>query len=396
MTTRRSRLRPADRLRVGLRGLFSRPARTILTAIGIGIGIASMVMVVGISSSSKADLIAELDSLGTDLLKVRPGTSLFGEAAKLPMEAEPMIRAIPTVNDSAGITRLADDVFRNRYEDDPNGLTVATTDGAIERTLRLDVEQGRMIDDRTQHLPVAVLGSVAAARLGITDLVGGPTVWIGDRAYQVVGILRSHPLHPDLDRSVLIGHDYVVDTFGIDPNHTDIYVRVTPAAVEASRSVIASTANPSAPNEVDVSRPSDALEARASVDQNLQNLLLALGGVALLVGGVGIANIMVISVIERRSEIGLRRALGATRGHIRGQFVVESIALALLGGVAGIAIGGTATYAYADSQGWTVSVPANALAGGVGIALVIGAFAGLYPAAKAARLDPADAVRPHS
>lgn len=394
MSGARSELRLPDRLRVGLRGLVARPGRTLLTALGIGIGIASMVMVVGISASSRADLLDELDELGTDLLQIQPGNDLFGEAAQLPTDADASIGAIPTVDETAGLTSLTSEVQRNAQADHPNGLSVVATDGSIGDTLRLRLASGTMIDEQTQTLPVAVLGSIAAERLAIGDLTGGPTVSIGGRTYQVVGILESHRLHPDIDRSVLIGHSDAVANLGIDPNHTTVYVRVDPERIDATRPLLARTANPSAPNEVSVSRPSDALEARASVDQNLQNLLLALGGVALLVGGVGIANIMVISVIERRSEIGLRRALGATKGHIRGQFIVESVALAALGGLTGVAIGGVGTWLYADSQGWSVSVPASALAGGVAIALVIGGFAGLYPAAKAARLDPADAVRP--
>lgn len=394
MSGARSKLRLPDRLRVGLRGLVARPGRTLLTALGIGIGIASMVMVVGISASSRADLLDELDELGTDLLQIQPGNDLFGEAAQLPTDADASIGAIPTVDETAGLTSLTSEVQRNAQADHPNGLSVVATDGSIGDTLRLRLASGTMIDEQTQTLPVAVLGSIAAERLAIGDLTGGPTVSIGGRTYQVVGILESHRLHPDIDRSVLIGHSDAVANLGIDPNHTTVYVRVDPERIDATRPLLARTANPSAPNEVSVSRPSDALEARASVDQNLQNLLLALGGVALLVGGVGIANIMVISVIERRSEIGLRRALGATKGHIRGQFIVESVALAALGGLTGVAIGGVGTWLYADSQGWSVSVPASALAGGVAIALVIGGFAGLYPAAKAARLDPADAVRP--
>ncbi len=391
----RSRIRFVDRLRTGLSGLGSRPARTLLTALGIAIGIASMVAVVGISSSSKADLLAELDELGTNLLQVRPGQSIFGDAASLPEDAAVMLGAVPTVEETAGVTALNTDVGRSSYDDDPNGLSVAATDGALAPTLDLELEQGRTIDDGNQELPVAVLGSVAAERLGITDLTGGPTVSIGGRTFQVIGILQAHPLHPDLDRTVLIGHQYAEDELGMDPNHTAIYVRVQPGAVEDTRPLLARTANPATPNEVQVSRPSDALEAQAKVDQNLQNLLLALGGVALLVGGVGIANIMVISVMERRSEIGLRRALGARKGHIRSQFVIEASALSALGGALGVAIGTGATVVYARSQDWTVDMPAQALGAGIGAALVIGAIAGLYPASKAAGLDPADAVRPH-
>ena len=392
----RSRLRFVDRLRTGLSGLTSRPARTLLTALGIAIGIASMVAVVGISSSSKADLLAELDDLGTNLLQVRPGQSIFGDSSKLPREAARMLDAVRTVEASAGITELAAKVNRNAHDDRPNGLSTLAADAKLWPTLGLEMTTGRPLDNGTETLPVVVLGSIAAERLGIVNLVGGPTVSIGGREFQVIGIMKSHPLHPDLDRSVIIGQRYAQDQLGIDPNNSAVYVRVQPGAVDGTRLLLARTANPASSNEVDVSRPSDALEAQTKVDQNLQNLLLALGGVALLVGGVGIANIMVISVIERRSEIGLRRALGARKGHIRSQFVIEASALSALGGVLGVSLGVGATVAYARSQDWTIDIPAQALAGGIGAALVIGAIAGLYPASKAAALDPADAVRPHA
>lgn len=391
----RSRLRLRDRIGTGLSGLGSRPGRTLLTALGIALGIASMVTVVGISSSSKADLLAELDELGTNLLQVRPGQSLFGDDAVLPTDAQVMLRAVPTVLDAAGVTTISGDVARNEHDDDPYGLSIVATDGRLTDILQLELASGNAIDDTTQQLPVAVLGSVAAERLAISDVHGGPTVSIDGLKFQVIGILESHPLHPDLDRAVLVGEAHVRNDLGIDPNHSSVYVRVDPTLLDATRPILARTANPTSPNEVEVSRPSDALEAQTKVDQNLQNLLLALGGVALLVGGVGIANIMVISVIERRSEIGLRRALGATRGHISSQFVIEAAALSTLGGALGLGIGVGATWAYANSQEWTLAIPLPALLAGIVAALAIGAFAGLYPAAKAARLDPAEAVRPH-
>jgi len=339
----RSQIRPSDRLRTGLGGLVTRPTRTLLTALGIAIGIASMVAVVGISSSSKADLLAELDELGTNLLQVRPGQSAFGNDAKLPVAAAGMLAAVPTVAETAGITSINADVGRSEFDDEPNGLSTIAVDGTLPGTLGLEIQTGTAINNSTGALPVAVLGSVAAERLAIHDVSGGPTVSISGRTLQVVGIMASHPLHPDLDRAVLIGQRFAIDEFGIDANHSAVYVRVNPGAVEATRGVLARTANPAASNEVQVSRPSDALEAQAKVDQNLQNLLLALGGVALLVGGVGIANIMVISVIERRSEIGLRRALGARKGHIRSQFVIEASALSAIGGLLGVGLGFAAT-----------------------------------------------------
>lgn len=390
----RSRLLPADALTTGTQGLRSRKGRTLLTAIGIAIGIASMVAVLGISASSKADLIAEIDRLGTNLLQVRGGSDLFGDGAPLPTEAPAMIRRIPPVEAASAISRLDADVQRNRWLDDNNGLDVLSTEPALLGTLEGSMSKGRFLDTSTSALPVVVLGSVAAERLGIDTLDGGPTVQIAGRTFAVIGLLDPLALNPDIDRSVLIGNTAAEDFLGADVVPTSIYVRTHPDAVEAVRGVLAPTTNPADPNEVEVSRPSDALEARAQVDENLQNLLLGLGGVALLVGGVGIANVMIISVLERRSEIGLRRSLGATRRHIATQFVIESSALATLGGLLGAALGAAVTVGYARRQGWLVDVPAEALGLGILAALVLGALAGMYPATRAARLDPAEAVRP--
>ncbi|MEM8746387.1 MAG: ABC transporter permease [Actinomycetota bacterium] len=392
----RSSMSMRDRIATGTIGLRARRGRTLLTAIGIAIGIASMVSVLGISSSSRAALVAELDELGTNLLAVEPGQDVFGTSQQLPADAPVMIRRIGPVESAASVTQIATVVRRNEHIDPQRagGVTVIAVEPHLLSTLKGSVVVGRFIDESTRRLPVVVLGSVAAERLGITSLEGGPRVVINDRWFDVIGLLDPIPLNPDLDRSVMIGYPAAVDQLGIDPAASRIYVRTDPDQVEAVRSVLGRTASPGASNEVNVSRPSDALEARTKVDQNLQNLLLGLGGVALLVGAVGIANVMVISVLERRTEIGVRRALGATRGHIRSQFVIESALLSALGGALGVGLGVAVTWAYARRQEWVLDVPAAALAGGVGVSLVIGAIAGLYPAAKAARLDPADAVRP--
>jgi len=392
----RSHLRPQDLVATGTLGLRSRPGRTILTAIGIAIGIASMVAVLGISSSSKADLLAELDDLGTNLLQIRPGQSVFGDNAELPVDAEALLSRVATVTDIAAVTNLDTTVQRNQYDDTPNGLSVLAADQNLADTLEISTSAGRFLDPHDPVLPTVVLGSVAAERLGISHLDSGPEVTIAGRQFQVVGIADPLPLNPDIDRSVIIGDRAAQQLLGVDPNPTSIYLRVLPEQLEQTRPLLARTANPGSPNEVEVSRPSDALEARAAVDKNLQNLLLALGGVALVVGGVGIANVMVISVLERRGEIGVRRAIGATRGHIRAQFVIEAATLAAMGGILGAALGAAITWAYANRQGWTIDIPLEGLAAGVAAALAIGAIAGLYPAAKAARLDPAEAVRPHN
>ncbi len=387
----RSKLRGRDVVSTSVVGLRSRRGRTLLTALGIAIGIASMVAVVGISSSSKAALLAQLDTLGTNLLQVEAASGGLS-IEPLPIDAEPMIRRIDTVEAASAVIDTEIEVRRNAHDDTVVGIGTLGATPEFFETLKATVVVGRPLDDGLQSLPVAVLGDVAAIRLGISDLAGGPTISLGGQDFVVVGILDELPLNPDLSRKVIIGDEAAVALFGIAPNPTSIYVRITPEEMTDTRPLLAPTANPARPAKVEVSRPSDLLEARAEVDQNLQNLLLALGGVALLVGGVGIANVMVISVLERRGEIGLRRALGATRGHIRSQFVLEAALLSGLGGVLGILLGSAITIIYARRQSWVVDLPPEALLSGIGAAVVIGMLAGFYPAAKAARLDPALAV----
>jgi putative ABC transport system permease protein len=390
----RSRLRPGDLLSVGTYGLRGRTGRAALTAVGIAIGIAAIVSVFGISASSRADVLAQIDALGTDLLVVRAGNDVFGAGSHLPEESTAMVRRVGPVNTASAVSTLDTEVRRNRYMTTQNGIDVLAAETGLIDTIDGTLAAGRWIDTELGKLPVVVLGAVAADRLGIRDLDQGPVVTIGGVQFAVIGILDALPLHPDLDRSVFIGTPAAERFLGAEVIPTRIYLRADPDQLENVRSVLGRTVNPAAPNEVDVSRPSDALEARARVDEGLRRLLLGLGAVALVVGGVGVANVMVISVLERRSEIGLRRALGATRRHVAGQFVVESATLTTCGGLLGVAIGAVVTAWYADRQGWRLDVPVDVLGLAVATALLLGVLAGLYPALRAARLNPADAVRP--
>ena len=392
--TWKSKLRPADVLDAGLYGVGGRTGRSTLTAIGIAIGIAAIVAVFGISASSRADLLAQIDALGTNLLVVEAGNTLFGEESKLPIDSPAMVRRINPVLDATGVSLLRAEVQRNEYDTTPNGLSVLATETSLLDTIEGTLARGRFLDKDTSTLPTVVLGAIAAQRLGITDLTGTPTIVIDGERFAVIGILDPLTLHPDLDRSVLIGETAATEYLGFELYPTRIYARTSPQHVDDVTRVLGRTVNPGAPNEIEVSRPSDALEARAAVDQGLQRLLVGLGLVALTVGGVGVANVMVISVLERRSEIGLRSALGATRRHIGLQFIVEAATLTTIGGLTGITIGATITYLYAQRQGWTVSVPANIIAAAVATALLLGLVAGLYPAIRAATMNPADAVRP--
>jgi putative ABC transport system permease protein len=390
---RPSRLLASDVLRVGGVGLRTRRLRAGLSALGIAIGIASMVAVLGISESSKADLLAALDRLGTNLLTVAPGQTFAGENAELPAGSTAMIGRIPSVEGAAATKSTSENIRRTDKipKEETGGIAVLAADPAIRRTLGAQMRAGTFLNAATAHYPAVVLGSIAAERLGIER--PGVNAWLGGHWFTVIGILRPVVLDSDLDRAALIGFRTAAELFGTKRSPTTIYVRAAQDQVAQTRRLLAATANPEHPEEVQVSRPSDALAARAAAKSAFTALFLGLGAVALLVGGVGIANVMVISVLERRSEIGLRRALGATKRHITAQFLTESLLLAAGGGAAGTLLGSIVTVIYASTRDWVPVVPPYALAGGFAAALAIGAIAGLYPAVRAARLVPTEALR---
>ncbi len=384
-----------DMLRVGSAGLRTRRLRTGLSGLGIAIGIAAMVAVLGISSSSRADLLAELDRLGTNLLTVSPGQTLFGQDASMPKESVGMIGRIGPVESVSATGTVSATIRRNDLisPQQSGGIAVRATRTDLPGVLGASIRTGRFLDAATERYPTVVLGAVAAERLGIDRADPGVLVLVGDQWFTVIGILDPVALAPEIDRSALVGFPVAESLLGFSGYPTTIYTRSAEDAVEAVRDVLPATANPANPEEVKVSRPSDALAAQAATKTAFTALLLGLGAVALLVGGVGIANVMVISVLERRSEIGLRRALGATRRQIRAQFLSESVLLSVLGGVAGAALGGLVTWGYAASREWTTVVPPVSLAAALAAAVAIGGVAGLYPAVRAARLSPTDALR---
>ena len=386
-------------------GLRSRPLRAALSALGIAIGTAAIVGVLGLSSSSQAGLLAEIDRLGTNLLTVDAGQSLTGAPAQLPLEAPARITQLANVEQVAhtGLVKQAH-VYRNPLIPigKTGGIQVRATSLNLLPALGTGLERGSWLNEGTAREPVAVLGSVAASQLGVDRVHTEQRIWLGGQWFNIAGILQPSPLVPDIDSSVLIGYPSaqqflgyasVVDGHATTGPPSSIYLRTATGSEAEVQALLARTANPESPYEAAVSQPSDILTARAAAAGAFDSLFLGLGVVALIVGAVGVANIMIISVLERRSEIGLRRALGATQGQIRTQFLGESILLALIGGVVGVVAGATATAVYAASKGWVVVIPVQAWSGGIGAALLIGALAGLTPAIRASRMPPTVALR---
>jgi putative ABC transport system permease protein len=388
------RMRLADLGRLASVGVRTRKLRAALSALGISIGVAAIVAVLGLSSSSQAGLLAEIDRLGTNLLTVTNGQNLLGDTAELPVAAPGMIARIAPVDETQYTGSTGAKAYRNPFIPDvnTNAITVQAASLDLLPTVGTTLARGRYLNAATSTEPVAVLGAAAAERLGIDRVYPGERIWVGHQWFYLAGILNPAVLAPEIDTAVLVGFPAAKTYLGFDGHPSTIYVRARTDQVDAVQSVLGATANPESPGDVSVSQPSAALVARAKAKSALNGLFLGLGAVSLLVGAVGVANIMVISVLERRSEIGLRRALGATKGHVRLQFLAEAILLALLGGAIGVGLGALSTAAYASAKHWAIVIPMLAWAGGLGAALLIGAVAGLLPALRAARMSPTEAL----
>ena len=391
----KQRLKIKDLFFVALYGVRARRGRAALTSIGIGIGIAAIVAVTGISASGRADLLATLESLGTNLIKASPQAGFFGTQEKLPDGVVGMVERIGPVEEVTSTTQTDLIVRRSDFisEFEGGGISTIVTSPELLKVVGGNLIEGRFIQDGLSNIPVTVLGSVTASRLGINTLETPTKILIGNEWFGVVGILDELKIHPDLDRSVFIGYGVAKTLFDIDKEPTTIYVRANPTYIEDVVEVIAPSMNPENPDQVQVSRPSDALEAQEAADAAFTNLVLGLGSVALLVGGVAIANVMVMSVLERRMEIGVRRSIGATRKEIRYQFLLESIVLSGIGGLVGVVLGTGVTLGYTNYTDIVFSIPVSQVLGAILLALLIGAISGVYPAIKASKIQPAEAVR---
>ncbi len=388
-------VRPADLARLAGAGLLTRKLRAALSALGKAIGVAAIVAVLGLSASSEAGLLAEIARLGTNLLAVTNGQNFLGQTAELPRTAPAMIARIGPVTPEQDTGATSASVYRSPLIPavDTNALTVQAASLGLPETTGTSIAAGRYLNAATATEPVVVLGAAAARRLGIDRVFPGMRLWLGGQWFYLAGILRPAPLAPQIDTSALVGFPAAGRYLGFDGHPSAIYVRARTSQVAAVQSVLAATADPENPGQVDVTQPSAALVARAAAQSALNGLFLGLGTVALLVGAIGVANTMAISVLEWRGEIGLCRALGATRGHIRTQFLAEAILLAGIGGTVGVALGATCTALYATARGLAILIPPLGWGGGLAAALLSGAMAGLLPALRAARMAPAEALR---
>jgi putative ABC transport system permease protein len=394
--TAAAQLAPHELFGVAVQGLRTRRLRAALSALGIAIGLGAMVAVVGVSASSQATLLSTIDKLGTNLLTVQPGTTFLGSSEVLPSTALPMVRHMGAVEQDSAVYQVSGaTVRRSPYvpAEQTGGIGVDATDPGLLKALGGELASGQFLNAATENFPTVVLGAQAASTLQVQHVSGRLQVYLGHTWFTVIGVLRPVLLDPNLDSTAFIGLPVAERLFRTQPNPSTVYVRANVNHVAEVSSLLAPTADPQHPDGVNVSRPSNALEARAAAKGQFTTLLLGLGAVALLVGAIGIANIMFISVLERRGEIGLRRALGATKRHISSQFLAESALLAALGGIAGLLFGAIATLLYSLAQNQPMVIPGYVLIAAPAAGLAIGAIAGLYPATKAARLSPTEALR---
>ncbi|MDI6023368.1 ABC transporter permease [Leucobacter sp. UT-8R-CII-1-4] len=389
----RAQLRFADLLSLSVSGMSARPVRAILSALGIAIGIAAMVAVLGISTSSQAKLQQQLDSLGTNMLTVEGGKNLFGQDSPLAEDAVSRMERVKGVDEAASVGDLTSVfVYRNSFisPSQTGGIQVRAAHDKLLDVTGASLRSGVWFNEATGSYPSVVLGSETAKRLGIES--PGSQVWLGDQWFTVIGILDPVPLAPELDSSALVGESVAAERLGYDRAPTRVFLRADDSLIDETRELIPGTLNPQTPEGVSVSRPSDALAAKDAADEAFTGLLLGLGSLGLLIGGIGVANTMIISVMERRREIGLRRAIGARRVHIMRQFLGEALLLSALGGLAGALLGIAATAVYALSNGWPIAVPWLVPVAAVGATLVVGAVAGIYPALRAAKVSPTVAL----
>lgn len=391
-----ARLALGDVLRLGLLGLRARKVRAVLSALGISLGIATMLVVTGIPASSQQALQNQITALGTNMLQAAPQPNQTPPVL-LPTAASALVRRIGPVTQVASVANTGVDVQRTPWADASVtvGIAVLAAENNLLPAINGSVYNGTFLNAANDQFPVAVLGSQAASWLGINTLRAGqpaPQIFVGNQWFTVAGILNQTPLTPEIDQSVLVGWPAAEKYLDFNGHPTVVYLKARQDQLNAVRGVLPATLSPQLPGLIQVSQPSPALAAQRDSERAFSGLFLGLAAVAVLVGAIGVANTMIIAVLERRREIGLRRALGAHRGQIRLQFLTEAVFLSLLGGLAGTVTGVAIAVLYAFAKGWPPVIPLASVVEGIAGALLAGIAAGLYPAMRAARLTPTEAL----
>ncbi|MDR1151267.1 MAG: ABC transporter permease, partial [Bifidobacteriaceae bacterium] len=382
-----------DTLMTATLGPRTRVVRALLSALGIAIGIATLVAMWGIPASQEAQLLADLDAQGANLITVYPGVNQKDNSPiPIPLTAPEMVSRIRPVQHLLTVRDMRDfNVFRNDKipASQTGGITASIAEGDLLSTLNVAMANGRWFDKASEELPTVVLSDAAARRLRAR---AGSAIWGGNQWWAVIGVLEPMKLAQQLDSTVFLAPK-VAGVLQPNLPISAIYVASAPHKSGAVRAVMPQTVNPADPRGVQVSQLSDAYGAQELFAKFFLVLSLGMGGVALLVGGIGIANTMVVAVMERRGEVGLRRAMGARTGQIALQFVLEACVIGLGGGILGVGLGLYIVFCYTAVAQVIFAVPGWILAAGPALAIAIGAVAGLYPSLKAARQSPTEALR---
>lgn len=376
-----------------------RPGRSILTALGTVVGVGAFVATTGLADTARAQVSSRFDALRATEVSVQATQPEAGNP--FPADVDERLERLNGVNHAGlywrvntnglAIGTLPMGSFNSAT---PSVELIAASPGAIHASLP-HLATGRLFnqfhDGRRER--VAVLGAAAAQRLGISRISNQPAIFINDSAYTVIGIIDDVERNPDLLLSVIVPSATAFDRLPVGSAQFAVIIDTQPGAAQLIGSQVALALRPDHPDWLQVLVPPDPESLRRGVESDVTGLFYALAGLALLIGTVGIANTTLVAVIERRGEIGLRRAIGAKPRHIASQVLAESSALGLIGGFVGAALGIVAVVAVSAANGWTTTLnPQITLASPI-LGAATGLLAGVQPAHRATRTQPADALR---